>query len=402
MLPLMSLCAMALIVEMALFGPIGINIFEIPVRKALMGMLIASSLVPLLTRKATDLWQLWLLIGIVVFLLVWGIVVPLANGVRLSMSVAEMQPIVAILLLFPFFYLFLEYGPDPYLKTLKISSVIMASVVILFYLLTNVFGLTAIGYDLREFYYALNDTDFGIYIGLLPDGSFRLMLINFIIFPIMVSYYTWHRINAPMVALFAFATFATGTRAFLGVAVLVIGVALIRRKPILAAPAIAIASYLGAFYVFQNSELRIFDFTSDFTSTSARYSQFFSLMALFDSQPILGAGLGSSAGVIRSLEAPYSYELTYVALLAKLGILGSSVVVVGTLLWVRRLTQDNPDRLSILTLIAGIILMTATNPYLINLVGMTIVAVLVAIGLWWNERVSKISALPVPQRISHA
>ena len=281
MLPLMSACAMALIVEMVFFGPIGLNVLDIPIRKVLIGILILSSLVPMLTRKATEVWQVWLLIGMVLFLLVWGIVVPLANGVRLDMSIAEMQPIVAILLLFPFFYLFLEYGPHRYLKVLEISATIMAIIVSVFYVLTNIFGFVALGYELRQFYYSLNETDFGIYIGLLPDGSFRLMLVNFIIFPIMLSFYTWARINISMVALFSFATFATGTRAFLGVAVLVVGVAMIRKRPVLAVPAIAIILYLIFYYVLQDSELRIFDFTSDFTSVSARFSQFFALTAMF-------------------------------------------------------------------------------------------------------------------------
>lgn len=402
MLPLMSACAMALIVEMVFFGPIGLNVLDIPIRKVLIGILILSSLVPMLTRKATEVWQVWLLIGMVLFLLVWGIVVPLANGVRLDMSIAEMQPIVAILLLFPFFYLFLEYGPHRYLKVLEISATIMAIIVSVFYVLTNIFGFVALGYELRQFYYSLNETDFGIYIGLLPDGSFRLMLVNFIIFPIMLSFYTWTRINISMVALFSFATFATGTRAFLGVAVLVVGVAMIRKRPVLAVPAIAIILYLIFYYVLQDSELRIFDFTSDFTSVSARFSQFFALTAMFDSYPVFGAGLGASASVIRSIDAPYSYELTYIALFAKLGIIGSAVVVLSLVLWLGRLMRTNPDRASILTLIAGIIMMTATNPYLINLVGMTITAFLLAMGMWYNKRAAKTPALPGSQRLSHA
>jgi hypothetical protein len=109
--------------------------------------------------------------------------------------------------------------------------------------------------------------------------------------------------------------------------------------------------------------------------------QFFSLMSLFWQYPVFGAGFGASAAVIRSFEAPYSYELTYVALLAKLGIVGSGILVVAIGGWTVRLMRKSPNWTSIATLLIAFLFMTATNPYLINSVGMTIVAMMIVVGV---------------------
>ena len=98
----MSLLAMGLIVEMVFFGPLGLLLAGVPVRKVLIGALVVSSIVQMLVRKAEGNWQVWLMISIILFLLIWGFVVPLSNNIDLRMSVAEIQPFVAVLLVFPF------------------------------------------------------------------------------------------------------------------------------------------------------------------------------------------------------------------------------------------------------------------------------------------------------------
>lgn len=387
MLRLMSLLAMGLIVEMVFFGPLGLLLAGIPVRKVLIGALVVSSIVQMLVRKAEGNWQVWLLISIILFLLIWGFVVPMGNNIDMRMAIAEIQPFVAILLIFPFYYLFAEYGPKPFLNVLVVSTAIMAIIVIFLWLCTNVLGLTGIGLTARDFYTGLNDSDIGVYIGPMPDGSFRIMLINFVLFPIMMSYHSWSKPNLPWLTFYAVAIFATGTRAFLGVGAIIIGIALLRRRPILAIPVIAALAGVASIYMLNHPELRIFDFSSDFTSSSERYIQFFSLMNLFSRFPIFGAGFGASAGVVRSFDAPYSYELTYVALLAKIGIVGALILGGSFMVWIGKSMRANPNWVSIAVLVVSVVLMTATNPYLINLVGMSIVAFLVAIGVWANRQV---------------
>jgi membrane protein implicated in regulation of membrane protease activity len=385
MLRLMSLLASALIVEMVFFGPLGLLVAGIPIRKVLIAGLILCSVIPMLLRRTDERWQIWLLLSFVLFLAVWGFIVPASNGVDINMTLAEIQPFVALLLIFPIYTLFDTYGPAPYLKILVVSTAAMASIVIVLWFASNVIGQVGLGIAARDFYIGLNDSDIGVYIGPMPDGSFRIMLINFILFPIMMSYHNWNRFNPAWTAFYALAIFATGTRAFLGVAAIIIAASLLRRRAALAVPLLIIAGFFAVSYAVSQQGVRVFDFTSDLTSSSARYVQFFSLLNLFWSHPIFGAGFGASARVVRSIEAPYSYELTYVALLAKLGLIGAILVGGAMLVWLGRSMRYNPNRISIAALAIAVVLMTASNPYLINLVGMSIVAFLIAIGMWVNR-----------------
>jgi hypothetical protein len=232
----------------------------------------------------------------------------------------------------------------------------------------------------------MNDTDLGVYIGPLDDGSFRVMLINFIMFPLMLCYHNWEETDFRWSAFYALAIFATGTRAFLGVWALIVGISMLRKRPMLAVPLLVIVIGVAFTYMGSMQRLRVFEVGSELSATSARYLQYFSLMQLFWQYPVFGAGLGANAVVIRSVDAPYSYELTYVALLAKLGVVGSGIVVAVLLAWTSRLMRRSRNWMSILSLIAAIFLMTSTNPYLINLVGMTVMAVIVALGAQGSGR----------------
>jgi hypothetical protein len=256
----------------------------------------------------------------------------------------------------------------------------MALIVIFVWMAANIFHRMDIGIAFRDFYISLNDSETGVYIGPMADGSFRVMLINFILFPIMLCYYNWEKTNFGWSAFYMFAIFATGTRAFLLVGVLIVGISLLRSRPLLAIPVgVAVA---GAAFMYMDSlqRLRVFEFSSDLTSSSARYVQFFSLMNLFWQHPIFGAGFGAHAAVIRSIDAPYSYELTYVALLAKLGIVGSGILIGAIAAWTGHLMSRSRNWMSIAGMLAAIFLMTFTNPYLINSVGITLVAFLVALS----------------------
>jgi O-antigen ligase len=146
----------------------------------------------------------------------------------------------------------------------------------------------------------MNDSETGVYIGPMPDGTFRVMLINFILFPIMLCYYNWKKTNFAWSAFYMVAIFATGTRAFLLAGALILGVSLIRKRPLLGISAAAAVALAALIYVGDLQRLRVFELSSELTSTSARYLQFFSLTELFWEHPIFGAGFGASAVVIRS------------------------------------------------------------------------------------------------------
>ena len=116
-----------------------------------------------------------------------------------------------------------------------------------------------------------------------------------------------------------------------------------------------------------------FDFMDvDNLSASSRYDQFFVLISEWVKAPLLGAGHGASAaGVIRSYEQPWAYELVYVALLFQVGILG--ILVYGSaILWIflkgvalmRRQPESAGLLIPTLTGLACFLVASATNPYL--------------------------------------
>jgi hypothetical protein len=175
------------------------------------------------------------------------------------------------------------------------------------------------------------------------------------------------------------AIYATGTRSFLYVAILVLGILLLRRKPVFALillPVLAAAALVGA-QAFD--EARIFQVASELDSDSPRSEQFFSLIRLFGDHPFLGAGFGSHADILRSEDAPYSYELTYVALLAKMGGAGILAIFLAMTACVQAaLKRHRNKKTEIGVLLFSFIAITSSNPYLLNSVGISILSFMLA------------------------
>jgi len=66
-----------------------------------------------------------------------------------------------------------------------------------------------------------------------------------------------------------------------------------------------------------------FDFTNqDNYSSYTRYLVFNSLIDVWINNPIFGGGYGEHGDIIRNTQMPWSYELTYVALLVQIGLIG--------------------------------------------------------------------------------
>jgi len=106
-------------------------------------------------------------------------------------------------------------------------------------------------------------------------------------------------------------------------------------------------------------------------SAYARNEQFFALLNGWVENPLLGAGHGASASIIRNEHFPWEYELSYVALLFHTGIVG--IIIYGSaILWLIlravELIRTQPYSADMLIpLIAGLIcflIATFTNPYL--------------------------------------
>jgi hypothetical protein len=134
-------------------------------------------------------------------------------------------------------------------------------------------------------------------------------------------------------------------------------------------------------------------------SAGDRVDQFGPLLAGWESAPVLGRGFGSVASVVRSEQAPYLYELTYVALLMKLGGVGLTVfLAIPAILLARPLIRRaklTPQQAASWVSILCILAASATNPYLLNLVGLGAISFLF-IDLDLSSERSPIVDGPVP------
>lgn len=116
-----------------------------------------------------------------------------------------------------------------------------------------------------------------------------------------------------------------------------------------------------------------FDFSdSSNLSASAREEQFYALLHGWMDNPLFGSGHGAAAiGSVRSDEQPWAYELSYLALLFQVGLIGS-IIYFSALLWAFlksiRVVRTNPKSAAvILPLLVGLtcfLIANATNPYL--------------------------------------
>ena len=137
-----------------------------------------------------------------------------------------------------------------------------------------------------------------------------------------------------------------------------------------------------------------FRFNSDFVAMSRR-DQFVALVNGWLQHPAFGSGHGASApGVIRSVEMPWSYELTYVALLYHTGIVGFVAYSAGlfwTFLQARRIARtgwsEAPYLVATLVGTASFVLANATNPYLEKYDSIWVLFLPIAfINVWLIER----------------
>lgn len=117
----------------------------------------------------------------------------------------------------------------------------------------------------------------------------------------------------------------------------------------------------------------ILDF-SDNDSNLERRLQFASLMEGIAAHPLFGSGLGAAASYLRSDTQPWAYELSYVALMFQVGLLGFFVYAIGVvfvLVALRRLGMAHhlpeSERLAAIAFLGGLVsflIVNATNPYL--------------------------------------
>jgi hypothetical protein len=112
-------------------------------------------------------------------------------------------------------------------------------------------------------------------------------------------------------------------------------------------------------------------------SDSARGTQFSALIDGWVESPVLGSGHGANVEYIRNSDMPWSYELTYVALLYQIGIIGIVFYFIG-IGWIYyssvKIINSNGfySRFMLYNLcgLTGMLIANITNPYLVRFDGM--------------------------------
>lgn len=158
---------------------------------------------------------------------------------------------------------------------------------------------------------------------------------------------------------------------------------------------IAMAVALGAFATVTKLDLALaFQNLTDVVTTARsdeRSEQFGVLMNAWERTPLFGAGAGAGvANYVRAEEAPWAFELSYVAMLYQNGLIGVAIYAF-SFLWVlgmglRILREGHPLGPIVLGLTVGAIsflIANATNPYLAKFDSMWVIFLPVAVVNAW-------------------
>ena len=396
-----------LLVDVAFFGP-GIAFPGVPfsIRRALFLIAIAAALgLRCLARRSFTRPEIGLLSAILLLVVGWVLVIPRVGGYSMGHAIADASPWTALVLVAVWPWPDWDRRLD-WAKTRKLVlalGLVLACVHVLIWalLITNTVSRT-------EFYVAAEvllgsdqQGDPYIRIAEVPTGfrifwSSSIFLLGCVYFLVAYPPRSRRVLWWFMLLLICFAMWATQIRAFL--AALFIGgaawpcVRLLGRYGLLSRPRAQvmlfwIAGVLLVSIAINPAVLQATGFAREGDADAEREEQAQPLLDQFLEQPVLGSGFGSyTPRVVRSDEFPFSYELTFYALLMKLGIGGMAVLVAALLLALKCIRADlaarSKPRVFALwvAFTTGLWFSGATNPMVTSFVGMAVL-VLVFIDL---------------------
>ena len=356
-----------------LFGPFGFYLFGISINQAIMVLLVLINFVTALIVFRQSRLCLLVIIMWIAFLVWTALLLPVLSSGSLNYALSEARSLAWVLLIIPVMSC-LRSGSWSYLLRRLFPFVIVVSIVIDFVYVAAIFGNESYGFAVRvllgQFALTAGSVTDNIFIGPVSDGSFRVMWIFSIILPF---YLFWavdnlsSYLRAIALLILGVAIIASGSRALIGVAIVMGLTQMSASSRIALIFGGSFAGILSVFYLFPSLfDLRIFSLVEDFTAGSARGDQATALFAEFLEAPLLGRGFGFySDEMIRNTAAPYSYEYTYLSLLTKIGFLG--LLWLGLMIGILLKTTGASKQRMILLL--GFFLITATNPYLWTLLG---------------------------------
>jgi len=242
-------------------------------------------------------------------------------------------------------------------------------------------------------YFTLGSENFepSVYVQQMPDGFFRVMWITSTVLPVGLLYSLARR-KATASLLFLAALFVSYTRALWLCAA--IGLLWMALRYLAAGARIRINFALVSFLlltlvgivgadlargseesVLSRAANRLVTTFSD-ESANERVDQVAPLIAAWLTAPVLGLGMGSSAAFSRSDVAPYLYELTYLALLMKMGVIGVFILMAIIVALMARGAAHGARVAHIEASLVAFLLACSTNPYLLNLVGLSLLVFL--------------------------
>lgn len=356
-----------------LFGPFGPYFGGISINKLIFAATVLLSLFIMVCSSRLSYRLTLVLIGWLIFILLFGLLLPAAHGTYFNYAMSEIRSLTWSLLIIPIALCVRSRGWNLLVTRLSVP-VILVALVIDFVFIAATIGYPEIGFALRVllgvFANAAGSATDNIFIGPISDGSFRVMWIFSIVLPF---YILWVLDNLSGIIRFlcfvilVVALIASGSRALLFITVMLIFSRIKGRHMLMTSIAFLLcASILSVSFLPSLGDIRIFSIMNDFSAGSARGGQITALISEFSERPIFGNGFGFfSYDFIRNVNAPFSYEFVYLSLLTKVGVLGFifvSLLILALFLSVG-LTKKR------LILLFSFFSITSTNPYLWTLLG---------------------------------
>ena len=382
----------AFVVELVVGGPGFWQISGLSIRRTLIAVITVWLLaLCALGRCRLRGGHLLLLVSTALFLVTWILLIPsLYDSGRLNDAIQEGFPLAMI---FPAILVHAYYldNPDAWDFVRKACALSLATVAAL------ALAIWALGTFVVDdpllivvaatnfFTWGNGDLEPSLYIQRMPDGFFRVMWITSVLFMTGLIY-CLRTGNILGLLLFVLALFVSYTRALWLAATIGVFVAQLLGQP--GKSSIKVRSIHLVFVILAACAFVGFDLMGDsessalqavwnrlatiFSDESAedRVGQVLPLIDAWQSTPLFGSGMGSAAAASRSDVAPYLYELTYLALLMKLGVVGFSMVTVLIAALLLHKPSSGLRPVHIDACIVSFLLASGTNPYLLNLVGL--------------------------------
>ena len=333
---------------------------------------------------------------------IWGLLLALIRNNSLDYAFADSNGLLYLLYILPWagFGFYEKWSKKLVINTFLIF-IFLFSIAINLSVILSLFGYISL-YQIGS--YLNNTLNFQVSSGIMPGGFPRIIWTQFILFVpaslflvselISRERFSFLKLVMLLSCLLAL-VFSYSRGLWLGLIAGLFFLFLISRKTVKIKNIIMIVVFFLVFlvivgladfnYLILIGERILLSFDAQEISNAIRFSQAEFLLPEWMKYPLFGKGYGATVeGLVRSEIAPYSFELMPLSLLMKLGLLGITLWFFYFIFLMKEsrnqikknIKQDWVFR-AIYSSIPAIIIASMTNPYLLNSVGMGIVALFV-------------------------